>query len=463
MEPMNIVEIARALNGKLINCKDNIMVNGISTDSRKISKGQLFIPIKGLNFDGHDFIDKAINLGAAASLSQYDLGSKSFPYILVGDTHIALMKLAQYYRSKFNIPAVAVTGSSGKTTTKEMIASVLEESFNVLKNEGNLNNTIGLPITVFGMEKHHDICVFEMGMNRSGEIESLASIVKPDVAVITNIGTAHIEYLGSRKGILEAKKEIFKYFTKENTAIINGDDDMLSTIDNTNFNVIKYGLNEQNTLCARNIKQHGDEGMEFSLYIDGKLESFFVPLIGIHNVYNALSAIAVGLTMKMSIEKIRNGLAKFVPAKMRMEIFNTEDGIRVINDSYNANPDSTAAAIEVLKDMPCQGRRILILGDMLELGDYSETGHKRVGEKAAESKIDIIIAIGEKAKDIAKGAINKGMEEKHIYHFSDNAAAISKLKSILQSKDTVLIKGSRMMKLEEIADFLRERRLTKDE
>lgn len=463
MEPMNILEIANALDGKLVNYKDNIVIKGISTDSRKIKKGDLFIPIKGLNFDGHDFIGKAIDLGASASLSQYDLNTSDFTYIIVEDTQIALMRLAQYYRSKFSIPAVAVTGSSGKTTTKEMIASVLGESFNVLKNQGNLNNTIGLPITVFGLERHHDICVFEMGMNHSGEIESLAAIVKPDIAVITNVGTAHIEFLGSRENILKAKKEIFKFFTHDNKAILNGDDDMLSTISSSMFQIIRYGINEKNDLYVQNIKQRGDEGMEFSLLLNDNMENFFVPLIGIHNVYNALCAIAVGLTMNMEVERIKRGLAKFVPGKMRMEIFDTEDGIRVINDSYNANPDSTSAAIEVLKDMPCKGRRILILGDMLELGDYSEAGHRKVGEKAAESKIDIIISIGEKAKDISKGALDKGMREEQIYHFMDNKTAISKLPSILLPGDTVLIKGSRIMKLEELADSLRERSFTKDE
>ncbi len=463
MEPMNILEIANALDGKLVNYKDNIVIKGISTDSRKIKKGDLFIPIKGLNFDGHDFIGKAIDLGASASLSQYDLNTSDFTYIIVEDTQIALMRLAQYYRSKFSIPAVAVTGSSGKTTTKEMIASVLGESFNVLKNQGNLNNTIGLPITVFGLERHHDICVFEMGMNHSGEIESLAAIVKPDIAVITNVGTAHIEFLGSRENILKAKKEIFKFFTHDNKAILNGDDDMLSTISSSRFQIIRYGINEKNDLYVQNIKQRGDEGMEFSLLLNDNKENFFVPLIGIHNVYNALCAIAVGLAMNMEVERIKRGLAKFVPGKMRMEIFDTEDGIRVINDSYNANPDSTSAAIEVLKDMPCKGRRILILGDMLELGDYSEAGHRKVGEKAAESKIDIIISIGEKAKDISKGALDKGMREEQIYHFMDNKTAISKLPSILLPGDTVLIKGSRIMKLEELADSLRERSFTKDE
>lgn len=463
MEPMNILEIANALDGKLVNYKDNIVIKGISTDSRKIKKGDLFIPIKGLNFDGHDFIGKAIDLGASASLSQYDLNTSDFTYIIVEDTQIALMRLAQYYRSKFSIPAVAVTGSSGKTTTKEMIASVLGESFDVLKNQGNLNNTIGLPITVFGLERHHDICVFEMGMNHSGEIESLAAIVKPDIAVITNVGTAHIEFLGSRENILKAKKEIFKFFTHDNKAILNGDDDMLSTISSSRFQIIRYGINEKNDLYVQNIKQRGDEGMEFSLLLNDNKENFFVPLIGIHNVYNALCAIAVGLAMNMEVERIKRGLAKFVPGKMRMEIFDTEDGIRVINDSYNANPDSTSAAIEVLKDMPCKGRRILILGDMLELGDYSEAGHRKVGEKAAESKIDIIISIGEKAKDISKGALDKGMREEQIYHFMDNKTAISKLPSILLPGDTVLIKGSRIMKLEELADSLRERSFTKDE
>lgn len=456
MEPMNIVEIADAINGKLQNYKENLLIKGINTDSRKIKKGELFIPIKGLNFDGHDFIDKAMDLGASAALSQKRLSSADFTYILVEDTQAALIKLAAYYRSKFYIPAVAITGSSGKTTTKEMLASVLSESFEVLKNEGNLNNNIGLPMTVFRIEKCHNICVFEMGMNRPGEIESLASVVKPDIAVITNVGTAHIEFLGSRENILKAKTEIFRFFTDDNAAIINGDDDMLATISNLPCKIIRYGINEKNDLSAFNMKQRGDQGMDFSLNINGNQESFFVPLIGIHNVYNALCAIAVGLAMNMNIEKIKNGLAKFVSGKMRMEIIFTKDEIKVINDSYNANPDSTCAAIEVLKNMNCSGRRVLILADMMELGEYSSRGHKRVGEKAAQSKADILITIGEKAKDISQGALDNGMKEEQIYSFSDNKTAISKLESILMPKDTVLIKGSRIMKLEEIADSLRE-------
>lgn len=463
MEPMNIAEIAEALNGKLMNCKESFMVNGINTDSRKVKSGELFIPIKGPNFDGHDFIYKAMDAGACAAISHNYLNAANFPYILVEDTQAALMRLASYYRSKFNIPAVAVTGSSGKTTTKEMIASVLGESFQVLKNEGNLNNTIGLPMTVFRMEKHHTICVFEMGMNKPGEIESLASIVKPDVGIITNVGTAHIEFLGSRENILKAKKEIFTYFTVNNTAIINGDDDMLASIHDLPCKIIKYGINNENDLSAKDVKQRGDEGMEFTLNINGNAEPFFVPLIGVHNVYNALCSIAVGLTMKMEIEKIKKGLARFIPGKMRMEIFSSKNGIRVINDSYNANPDSVSAAIEVLRNMSCRGRRVLILADMMELGEYSEIGHRKVGEKAVQSKVDILITIGEKVKDIRQGALDNDMKEENIYCFSSNNDAISNLRKILMPYDTVLIKGSRIMKLEEIADSLRERGFTKDE
>ena len=455
--------VCRSINGRIIKGNDKHIITSVTTDSRRVEEGSLFIALVGENFDGHDYINKAIDAGASAVLSQYILDSADFTYILVEDTQAALLKLAAYYRSKFHIPAVAITGSSGKTTTKEMVAAVLGENFEVLKNEGNLNNTIGLPITVFCMEKRHTICVFEMGMDKLGEIKALASVVKPDIAVITNVGTAHIEFLGTRENILKAKKEIFSFFTGDDKAIINGDDDMLATVSDLPCKIIRYGTNEENDLYAFNINQRSDEGMEFTLIINDNQEQFFVPLIGMHNVYNALCAISVGLAMNMKIEKIRKGLAKFVSGKMRMEVFLTKDGIKVINDSYNANPDSTVAAIEVLKNMNCKGRRVLILADMLELGEYSERGHRRVGEKATHSKIDILITIGENAKYISQGALDSGMKEEQIYRLGDNKTAYYKLKSILIPTDTVLIKGSRAMKLEEIADSLRERSFTKDE
>lgn len=458
MESINISEVAFAVKGERFNCAEDFFIEGVTTDSRKIKSGDLFIPISGENFDGHDFIYSALAAGAVLVLSEKDMDKENIPYIKVKSTKDALMDLAAYYRSKFSIPAVAITGSSGKTTTKEMIAAVLDESFRVLKNEGNYNNTIGLPLTVFNLKKSHDICVLEMGMNSFGEIEKLASIVKPDIAVITNIGTAHIEYLGSRENILKAKTEILEYFTSKNTLILNGDDDMLVNIKDKNFNIIKIGLKNENNINAFDIMQIEDKGMEFSVHIGNDVESFYIPLIGAHNVYNGLCAIAVGLCMGMSMEKIKHGLSNFISPRMRMETYELENGIKVINDAYNANPQSMAAAMEVLINLHCKGRRVLVLGDMLELGVHSEDEHYKIGCLAVKKGIDILIAVGKKAEAIARGALENGMLKSNVFHFEDNLHAISEIWNILLPMDSVLIKGSRVMKMEEIAHFLQERR-----
>lgn len=458
MEPINISEIAFAVKGEMFNCAGDFFIKGVSTDSRKIKSGDLFIPISGVNFDGHDFIGNAVTAGAVLVLSEKDLNKEDFPYIKVKSTKDALLDLAAYYRSKFNIPAVAITGSSGKTTTKEMIAAVLGESFNVLKNEGNYNNTIGLPLTIFNLNKSHEICVLEMGMNSFGEIESLASIVKPNIAVITNIGTAHIEYLGSRENIMKAKMEIFKFFTSKDTLILNGDDDILARIKDKGFDILNIGLKNKNHISAFDIIQIEDKGMEFSVHIGENVERFFVPLIGNHNVYNGLCAIAVGFCTGMSIEKIKRGLSGFVSASMRMETYTLSNGIKVINDAYNANPQSMVAAMEVLINLHCNSRRVLVLGDMLELGIHSENEHYKIGFLAANIGIDILITVGEKSEAIARGALENGMHKDNVFHFADNHHVINEIWNILLPLDTVLIKGSRAVKMEEIAHFLQERR-----
>lgn len=375
MEVMNVGEIVFAAKGEAVNCNECLFVKGVSTDSRKIKMGDLFIPIAGPSFDGHDFIDNAMVAGAALVFSEKDLHKEKIPYIKVKSTKDALIDLASYYRSRFNIPAVAITGSSGKTTTKEMIAAVLSQSFNVLKNEGNYNNTIGLPLTIFKLNKNHEICVLEMGMNNFGEIKSLSSIVKPSIAVITNIGTAHIEYLGCRENILKAKMEVFSFFTSKDIAILNGDDDMLTNIKDSSFNIIKTGLNNENHIYASDLLQIEDKGMEFSVHIGENIQRFYVPIVGVHNVYNALCAIAVGLSMGVSIDKIKQGLSNFVNASMRMETITLYNGIKIINDAYNANPESMAAAIKVLRSIKCKSRKVLVLGDMLELGAHCEDEH----------------------------------------------------------------------------------------
>lgn len=455
MEPLKISELVFATSGETFNITENIIINGISTDSRKIKPGELFIPIIGESFDGHDFIGKAIESGSVVVLSHRYLKDEKIPYIKVKNTTDALLKIAKYYRSKFDIPAVAITGSSGKTTAKDMIAAVLGQSLNVLKNEGNYNNAIGLPNTIFNLNKNHEICVLEMGMNSFGEIRQLAEIVKPDIAIITNIGTAHIEFLKSREGILKAKLEIIEFFNKNNTLIINGDDELLKPIKNDKFNVKRFGLDKKNDIYAYAVKQIENKGTEFSVQIHDVSETFFIPIMGTHNVYNGLSAIAAGVHLGISVEKIKAGLRGFKPPDMRMESFRLSNGMTIINDAYNANPESMKAAIETLHNMLCKSRKLLILGDMMELGEHTETGHYEVGKYAALSGINALITIGERSIRIEKGALENGLEE--VYHFQNNEEAKNKIMDILKPLDTVLIKGSRSIKLEEIVYFLRER------
>lgn len=455
MEPLRISELAHATHGKIYNADTDFFITGVSTDSRQIKPGDLFVPIIGESFDGHSFIDKAADSGSVAVLTDRHLKNDQLPYIKVENTSVALLKVAGYYRKKFNIPAIAITGSSGKTTAKDMIAAVLGQSLNVLKNEGNFNNTIGLPHTLFNLNKNHEICVLEMGMNSFGEIKQLAETVRPDIAIITNIGTAHIEFLESREGILKAKLEIIEFFNAHNTLIINGDDGLLRTIKSDTFSIIRIGLDKSNDIYAFDIKQIDNKGIEFTAIIYGIKESFSIPILGMHNVYNGLCAIAVGVSLGLPLEKIKAGLSSFKPPDMRMESLTLNSGMTIINDAYNANPESVKAAIITLKNIQNKDRKVLILGDMFELGDYTDTGHYEVGRHAALSGIDTLITIGERTKMTEQGALESGITE--AYHFENNEEAKRCLESILKPCDTVLIKGSRAAKLEEIVNFLRER------
>ncbi|MGE5633003.1 MAG: UDP-N-acetylmuramoyl-tripeptide--D-alanyl-D-alanine ligase [Caulobacteraceae bacterium] len=457
MEGLSIGEIASVCGGILKHSGKSFSVRGISTDSRKVNKGDMFIALKGESFDGHDYIDKAIECGAALVVSQKPLERAGVPYILVKDTLKALQDIARYYKKRFTIPFIAVTGSSGKTTTKDMIAAVLSRKYKVLKTEGNLNNAIGLPLTLMKLDYSHEIAVVEMGMNSFGEIRLLSDIVRPDIGVISNVGTAHIEKLGSRENILKAKLELFAYFGGKNTAIINGDNDLLKGFASGRFRVIKFGLDKLNDIYAYDIVEKGEEGIDFTVDFGGKPEWFSVALPGMHNVYNALSAISVAGLFDMSAEEIRNGLMEFKPSKMRMDILNLKSGMKVINDVYNANPDSMVAAINVLLSMKSGTRRVCILGDMLELGDVSAEEHRKVGKFAAESGIDVIAAVGNFSGDIARGAAEGGMDNRNIHKFYTKEEAIASLSEILKPEDVVLVKGSRAMKMEIIIDFLRER------
>jgi UDP-N-acetylmuramoyl-tripeptide--D-alanyl-D-alanine ligase len=456
MECMGIEEVVRACRAIPFNCSNIELISGIATDSRKIHQGDLFIALKGEKFDGHEYAEAAVKSGASVVLSQQKLKS-DIPYLLVEDTLTAFHHLARYYKSKFHIPFVAITGSSGKTTTKDMIASVLSEKYNVLKTEGNFNNAIGLPLTLFRLERQHEICVLEMGMSSLGEIEVLAEIVRPNAGVITNVGTAHIEKLQTRKNILKAKTEMFTYFDSGNTAIINGDNDMLQTLDNEAYHILRYGLESINDCRAENVVEKGEAGIDFDVVYQGVRESYQVPIPGIHNVYNALSAICIAKMYGLNMDEIHAGLLNFKPSKMRMEIFQGILDTKVINDVYNANPDSMKAAINVLASMDAAGRRICILGDMFELGEYAEEEHKQIGRFAAEKGIDLVLAVGKMAKAVINGASMSGKNQQ-LYCFDHNEEVIGSLKGILKPQDMILIKGSRGMNMENIVESLREGR-----
>lgn len=458
MIKMTTKEVVQAVRGNLIHLIERQELKGISIDSRSIKQGDLFIAIKGECFDGHDYIDEAIEKGAVACIIEdKEKTNVNANIILVDNTLKALHELAHYYKSFFNIPFIAITGSSGKTTTKDMIASVLKEKFNVLKTQGNYNNEIGLPLTLFKLEPHHEIAVLEMGMSSLGEISDLVHIVNPDISVITNIGSTHIENLGSRKNILKAKMEILETLKKGQIALLNGDDPYLKSITSDVFDISFVGIYEEELfLKAQDIKNKENK-VAFSIQYKNKyLEDYRLNLPGIHNIYNSLMAIYIGKHFNLTQNEIQQGLDIFKPSEMRMDIFEVS-GIKVIDDVYNANPDSMKAALNVLRDFDKNKRKIAIMGDMLEMGKWASEAHLDIGRYAYNINIDILLSVGQYAKDYIRGALEAGMTRSNTFAFNTNREVIDFLKDFIEKDDVYLIKGSRGIKMEEIVTFLRER------
>ena len=454
MVQMNVDEIIKATGGRLTGDTGSRMVSGISTDSRTIQPGDLFIPLAGENFDGHDYIERAFEQGAAAALVQKD--TCHFPgktLIRVKDTLKALQELAAYYRSRFSIPFVGITGSVGKTSTKEMVACGLGIKYNVLKNEGNLNNEIGLPLTIFRLDDKHEAAVLEMGMSGFGEISALTAIVRPKVGIITNIGISHIEKLGSRQNILRAKLELLEGLQPGGLLVLNGDDIMLSGVKGLlTQRTVSYGFEEGVDYQAYNIQSRGEYGIDFSITVGGRDHRIHIPAPGVHNVYNALAAVAVGYELGVSMEEIGEGLSRFNPGKMRLNIVKA-NGLKVINDAYNSSPQSVKAALDVLEELNAD-RRIAVLGDMLELGDWSAQAHLDTGKQAAGMRLDYIVTVGSRAAGIAKGAVEAGFNPERASAFQSNAEALQYLLKIIQKNDAILVKGSRGIKMEEIVNSL---------
>jgi UDP-N-acetylmuramoyl-tripeptide--D-alanyl-D-alanine ligase len=388
--------------------------SAISTDTRTVKAGELFIPLSGTNFDGRKFIPAALEKGAAV--------------LDVKNGLEALQKLAAHHRSKFKIPIIGITGSVGKTTTKDMIAAILSEGMAVLKTEENLNNEIGVPLTLLKLNKKHQVAVIEMGMQGLGEIKLLAELARPTISVVTNIGEAHLEFLKTKNNVAKAKAEIFAYLTKKDFTVINADDEyfehLLSNIKSPISNIFTFGITEKAKITPK------------------ELEGITLPLPGEHNIYNALAAIAVAKILKIKKGSIKKGLEAFHPSTNRWEVINRPDGVKIINDTYNASPQSMAAALKVLAVL--KGRKIAVLGDMYELGNRTVSAHKKVGQLARKLGVDCLVSIGKLAKPMQAN-----------YHFVSKDDAIKKLKTLIKPGDRVLVKASHGLHLEEVVEALR--------
>ncbi|MCI8848932.1 MAG: UDP-N-acetylmuramoyl-tripeptide--D-alanyl-D-alanine ligase [Oscillibacter sp.] len=452
MQPMTVKEIIAAVDGVWRNpWEGNPSVSQVCTDSRKITPGCLFLPWVGERFDGHDFIDAALEAGAMGCLCARvpDTLREGKFYIQVPDTRLALRALAAAYRNRFSIPVVQITGSVGKTTTKEMIASVLSAKLRVLKTPENFNNDIGTPLTLLGLGPEHEAAVIETGMNHFGEIEYLGEMVRPDIAVISNIGDAHIEFLGSRQGILQAKCEIFTHLKEGGLVVLNGDDPLLDTV-SVNYPTVRCGRSEHCQARIAELADHGIEGVSCTVVTEKDRYELFISTPGDYLAYSASIAVAVAESLGLNHEEIVRGVADYVPAGSRMRVLRLPGGRVILDDCYNANPQSVAAALEVLARTDCD-RKVAVLGDMGELGELTGRAHYNMGALAAMLGVDMVVAIGEKAAKIADGAAQSGSS---VSYFRTREEALPELRQQIRAGTAMLIKASHAMHFERLTEQL---------
>ena len=449
MEKLGLNEIAKAVSAEY--CGD-IFISSVCTDTRKIKAGCLFIAIEGERFDGHSFIPQAFEKGAAAVISHKEVDC-SGAVLKVENTRKAYLDLAGYYRDKFDIPLIGLTGSVGKTTTKEFVALAMSAKYKTLKTEGNLNNDIGMPEMLLRLDSSYEAAVIEMGMNHFGEIHNLVTRSKPTMGIITNIGVSHIENLGSRNGILKAKLELLDGLKEGAPLIVNGDDDKLSTVSLDSRKVYFFGIdNDRSDFRASDIHQTA-VNTEFIINWGEGSQRIEIPTIGIHNVYNALAAFAAAYLNGVSPEKIAEALKKYVPSGMRQRVVNCGD-FTVIEDCYNASPDSMKASIIALSGIE-GGKKIAVLADMLELGDYSVEAHREIGKFAADKGVNVVLAYGSFAEEYSKAAKKAGVKAQL---FDDKALLLEALLGEIEKGSVILFKGSHGMHLEETIKALYERK-----
>ena len=461
MKDLSVKNILDVTDGELITGKEDDICKSYSKDTRTIKDGDCYIGIKGENFDGNLFWETALEKGASTVIVQnVDFTSENKEkwadknIIKVKDTLEALYSIARYKRSLYDIPVIAITGSVGKTSTKDIVANVVAKKYKTLKTEGNNNNNIGLPFTILRMQDE-EAAVLEMGMNHFGEISLLASIANPNICIITNIGTSHIGNLGSRENILKAKLEILEG-SKKRAIIVNNDNDLLHKWyeeNKENYNIKTYSITEKSDVMAKDITLK-ENASDFTCNINGKEERITVPVGGEHFVLNSLCAISVGEVLGIEADKIKSGIESFELTKKRMDIIELQNGVKIINDAYNASLESMKASLKVLAEFK-DNRKIAVLGDMFELGDFAKELHEKVGEEIVKNKIDILIAAGENSKYMAEIA-RKGIGEEKVYYLEEREKIEVLLQEIVKKGDVILFKASNGMQFYKIAERMVE-------
>lgn len=451
-------QVEKMINGTgLVERYAEIIVQGVSIDTRKIEKGNLYVPIQGDRFDGHSFVDKAIENGAVATLWKKDVQNPptDIPVIFVEDTLEALQALAKSYRDQLDVKVIGVTGSNGKTSTKDIVTSLLATKFKVQKTEGNFNNHIGLPLTILSLEENTEMAVLEMGMSSLGEIEFLSKLARPNAAIITNIGEAHLMDLGSRDAIAEAKLEIVTGLQNGGVFVYNGDEPLLTNrVPNMNLaaETITFGDARANDYYPTSVTLQAT-GTYFKMNQD-KDTVFYLPVLGKHNVYNTLASMAIAKYFGVTWEEMKQGLVTLQMTGMRMEIVKTNNGLTVINDAYNASPTAMEAAFHLMNGLDGFAKKVVVLGDMLELGDQEVQFHYEVGKLIDPAKISYVFTYGRLGAQIAEGAkINFPKERVKVY--DNKEELVKELQTVIDEKDVVLVKASRGMKLEEIITMLK--------
>ena len=462
MRDVTVKDILECTDGTLIVGNESLVCKTFSKDTRTIKEGDIYIGIKGKDFDGNVFWKRALDNGAMGVIVQgiefdkQDIETYQDKVIIqVEDTLQALYKLASYKRDAHNVPVIAITGSVGKTSTKDLVANVVAQKYKICKTIGNNNNNIGMPFTILNAQNDIEAFVLEMGMNHFGEIHLLSEIAKPNICIITNIGTSHIGNLGSRENILKAKLEILDG-AKNPYMVINNDNDLLHKWYEENkdkINIKTYGINEKSDIQAKEIQLY-ENGSEYHIQLNNKEEKIKVPVGGEHFVLNSLCAIAVGELLDIENDDIKRGIETFSLTKNRMEIIELKNGIKIINDAYNSSVESVKASLSYMNHMKAN-RRIAVLGDILETGEFAKQLHEEIGKTVCENQVDILICSGQNAEYIAESARENGFDEKNIYYFEKKDEIINLLKQIIQAEDVILFKASNGMRFFDIAEKIK--------